>query len=162
MVIAIDPGNEQSAFVLIDTLNKEPLFFDKLYNDEMLMILEDRKYEKLVIEMISSYNMKVGASIFDTCVWVGRFIQKAVDRNIPFEIVYRKDVKKHFGVITRSKKKLPNADSQIRSELIKRYAKFDFKNGKGVANDQDTFYGFKADIWQAYALGVYYLEKDKD
>ena len=157
--MSIDPGSEQSAFVLIDTLNNEPLFFDKLYNDEMLMILENRKYEKLVIEMISSYGMKVGSSVFETCVWVGRFIQKAVERGIPYEIIYRKDVKKHFGV--KAKKDMPNADSQIRSELIKRYAKFDFKNGKGVANDQDTFYGFKADIWQAYALGITYLDKNK-
>ena len=155
-IIAIDPANEQSAFVIMDKENYQPMFFDKVYNDELIMILEDRKYDKLVIEMVSNYGLNVGASIFETCVWIGRFVQIAHSRNIPFEYIYRKDVKKHFGVITRSKEKLHNADSQIRTKLINRFGVV------GVKSNQGYFYGFKSDIWQSYAVGVTYLDRKKE
>lgn len=148
-IIAIDPANERSAFVMIDTVNYEPLFFDKVYNDEMLMILEDRTYDKLVIEMVASYGMAVGKTIFETCVWIGRFIQKAEERNIPYEFIYRKDVKINLCGSMKAK------DTNIRQALIDRFGVVGTKNDKGY------FYGFKSDIWSSYAVGCTYLDKLK-
>lgn len=53
-------------------------------------------------------------------------------------------------------------DSNIRQALIDRYAKHDFKNGKGVKKNPDTFYGVSKDVWQAIAVGVTYYELLKE
>ena len=43
-------------------------------------------------------------------------------------------------------------DSTIRQVLIDRFGNV------GTIKDKGWFYGFKADIWQAYALGVTYYD----
>lgn len=51
------------------------------------------KIDKLVIEMIASYGMPVGKEVFETCVWIGRFVELAKIQNIDVEYIYRKDKK---------------------------------------------------------------------
>lgn len=149
MIMAIDPANEQSAFCIINKENNEPIFFDKMYNDEMLMMLENRHFDFMAIEMVASYGMAVGKTVFETCVWVGRFIQLAHSRNIPYKFIYRKDVKMNLCGTMKAK------DSNIRQALIDRFGEV------GTKNNQGFFYGFKADIWSAFAVGITYLDNLK-
>ena len=139
-ILAIDPGNTESAYVLMD--NYKPIEFGKIPNNEMLDICDRYEYQKAVIEMIASYGMSVGKEVFETCVWIGRFSQITTD----FEYIYRKDVKMNLCGQTRAK------DSNIRQALIDRFGVVGTKANKGY------FYGFKADIWQSYAVGVTYLD----
>lgn len=154
LLFAIDPGDIQSAFVIIDE-NYCVHQKEKWENQRVLEFMQGFSPTKLVIEMIASYGMPVGREVFDTCVWIGRFTQAAIARGIPVEYIFRHEEKL---AICHS----PNAgDANIRRALIDRFAQHDLKSGKGTKKKPDFFYGFKADIWAAFAVGVTFLDKEK-
>lgn len=150
MILAIDPGNAESAYVLIDE-NYKPVEFAKVINEEMLKIIEKNKMANdVVIEMVASYGMAVGKEVFDTCVWIGRFFESSRNTNRTYTAkVYRKDVKLNLCGQTKAK------DSNIIQALKDRFG------DKGTKKNPGWFYGFSKDVWQAYALGVTYLDKQK-
>lgn len=154
-ILAIDPGNIESGYAVIEMPDFKLLEFGKVKNEELLADIEDRfvydtTIDAVAIEMVASYGMAVGKSVFDTCVWIGRFVQALANDGVDF--VYRKDEKMCLCGSMKAK------DSNIRQALIDRYAKHDFKNGKGVKKNPDTFYGVSKDVWQAIAVGVTYYE----
>jgi hypothetical protein len=151
-ILAIDPGNTESGFALINMPEFELLEFGKVSNEALLLGVPflAGKADSFAIEMVASYGMPVGKDVFETCVWVGRFIQAA---ETPYHFVYRKDEKLCLCNSLKAK------DSNIRQALIDRYAKFDFKNGKGTKKNPDTFYGVSKDVWQAIAVGVTHYER---
>ena len=168
-LLAIDPGNIESAYVLMD--GYKPVRFGKVPNDEMLRVLDVEsfdpegpfKYDEdpepylhVAIEMIASYGMPVGREVFDTCVWIGRFSQIAIANSLPVDYVYRADVKLNLCGSSRAK------DGNVRQALIDRFARHDTKNGKGTKKDPDWFYGFRADVWAAYAVGVTWMDGHKE
>lgn len=73
----------------------------------------------MAIEMIASYGMPVGKEVFDTCVWIGRFIEDMncipQDRITVTEYIYRKDEKMNICHSMKAK------DSNIRQALIDRF-----------------------------------------
>ena len=73
------------------------------------------EYDLLVIEMIASYGMAVGQTVFETCVWIGRFVEIASFNNIKFEYIYRKDEKMNLCYSMKAK------DRNIRQALIDRF-----------------------------------------
>jgi len=154
-VLAIDPGNTESGYAVIDSSNCQPLDVGKIPNEQLLDKLDrlDRgcaePIEHVSIEMIKSYGMPVGATVFETCVWIGRFAQ-VVDSygSLPWELVYRGDVKLHHCHNSGAK------DSNVVQALIDRFASGVRNRGKGTKDEPGWFYGFRADIWQAYALAV--------
>ena len=154
-ILAIDPGNIESGYAVIEMPDFKLLEFGKVKNEELLADIEDRfvydtTIDAVAIEMVASYGMAVGKSVFDTCVWIGRFVQALANDGVDF--VYRKDEKMCLCGSMKAK------DSNIRQALIDRYAKHDFKSGKGVKKNPDTFYGVSKDVWQAIAVGVTYYE----
>lgn len=158
MIFAVDPGNVQSGFAIIRMPDFALCEFGKVENEELLEMLERYSRANAVdvfaIEMVASYGMTVGKDVFETCVWIGRFIQAIHHKETA--LVYRKDEKMYLCGSPVAK------DSNIRQALIDRYATFDFKSGKGVKKNPDTFYGVSKDAWQAIAVGVTYYEKLKD
>jgi len=165
-VLAIDPGSEFSAYVVIDTKTYEPLTIGKVHNTDLLEFIDEyinainsSKYQiDTVIEMVASYGMAVGQTVFDTCVWVGRFVE-ANDWEV--DLMYRKDVKKAFNKDLPKGEKVTN-DSSIINYLANRFAPNEPNRGKGKKDSPSWFYGFKADIWQAYAVGVAYIDGIKE
>ncbi len=153
MIIAIDPGNIRSAYCIIDDSLK-PIEFNKLDNGAMLGFVAGyhEGIDTVVIEKVASYGMPVGAEVFETCIWIGRFTE-AARRTYNVEYVFRIDEKLDICHDSRAK------DANIRRALIDRFATHDFKNGKGTKDRPDWFYGFVADVWAAYAVGVTYMDK---
>lgn len=152
-LLAIDPGNTESGYCLMDTETMQPIEFGKIPNKELEDLLANMSgIGQVVIEKIASYGMAVGREVFDTCVEIGRLSMIAEMMRIPCGYVYRKDEKLTICGSPRAN------DSNIRRALIDRFATHDFKNGKGTKADPDWFYGFKADVWAAYAVGVTWRE----
>lgn len=153
-ILAIDPGNIESGYVLLwhdGQEIKEILLAGKVPNGKILEIIERECNYDLAVEMIASYGMPVGKEVFDTCTWIGRFEQVA-GADTPIKRIYREDEKINLCGTKRAK------DANIRQALIDRFARFDFKNGKGKKDNQDFFYGFKADMWAAMAVAVTYFD----
>ena len=157
MIFAVDPGNTHSGFAIIRMPDFALCEFGKVENEELLIMLDSYSRAKVVdafaIEMVASYGMAVGKDVFETCVWIGRFIQAIHPKESTF--VYRKDEKLCLCGSLKAK------DSNIRQALIDRYAKFDFKSGKGVKKKPDTFHGVSKDVWQSIAVGVTYYENQQ-
>lgn len=145
-IFAIDPGSVKSAYVVVDE-NLKPLNFGIIENKELLETITYFKYCDFAIEMIASYGMPVGKEVFETCLWIGRFNQVISTFNKEPYFIYRKDEKMAICYDMRAR------DSNIRQALIDRFGVVGTKKNKG------WFYGFKKDIWQAYAVAVTYHDK---
>ncbi len=151
-VLAIDPGNTESAYVLIGS-DYRPAYFDKMPNEDLRSALRYNALgnaDHIAIEMVASYGMSVGADVFETCVWIGRFAESLhVRTGQPPLLVKRHPVKMHLCHNTTAR------DSNIKQALVDRFASGVRNHGKGTKADPGWFYGFHRDIWQAYALAVY-------
>lgn len=147
-ILAIDPGNIQSAYVFMSD-DYRPLQFGKVVNEDLLEMLTEPycncpKFDMVVIEKMSSYGMPIGAEVLDTCEWIGRYQQAA---RVPAIKICRKDVKKAICGGKRGN------DSTVMAALQDRFG------GKGTKQAKGWFYGFHADVWSAYAVGTTYLDR---
>lgn len=155
-ILAIDPGPKESAYVVLDE-NLKPIEFGKIPNDELnekINAGEFNKCEHVAIEMIASYGMSVGKEVFDTCVWIGRFYE-SLNFMIAYckpAYIYRKDEKMNLCHSMKAN------DATIKQALVDRFAYGVSNHGKGSKKEKGWFYGFKADVWAAYAVGVTYSD----
>lgn len=156
MILAIDPGSTESAYVILDE-NLKPIEFAKIDNEDILDCINSgdfKKVDKIAIEMIASYGMAVGKEVFDTCVWIGRFYEKLNNCSIAnIQFIYRKDEKMNLCHSMKAN------DATIKQALVDRFAYGVRNHGKGTKKEPGWFYGFKADCWAAYAVGVTYFDK---
>jgi len=152
MLLAIDPGTTQTGWVLVDQENYPPKIelCGITPNPEMLDNIDFGLLsgsDQLYIEMIASYGMPVGKTVFETCVWIGRFQQAF---NAPDEAVYiyRKDVEMFLCNNSRAK------DNNIRQAIIDLYPATGGGKIKqiGIKNKPGPLFGVRGDIWAA--LGV--------
>jgi len=153
-VLAIDPGNEQSAYCIYDGDTKQTHASGKSPNTNLLFGLGAyycADVKVMAIEMIACYGMPVGKTVFETCVWIGRFVQQWAGE---YKFVYRRDVKLHLCNSARAK------DSNVRQALIDRFPATG--GGKtpqiGTKKQQGPLYGFKADMWAALSVAITYAE----
>ena len=145
-ILAIDPGSEQSAVLRYEVESRAVDCAGILSNEEVLKVLLPlgRHQTRLAVEMIACYGMPVGKEVFETCVWIGRFLQ-AWDGTA--ELVYRREVKLHLCDSARAK------DANVRQALIDR-----FGPGKdraiGKKASPGPLFGFKADLGAALGVAV--------
>jgi len=136
-ILAIDPGTEQSGFVVWDGTVVEAGFID---NQSLRHRLTERSFggaSICAIEMIASYGMPVGREVFETCVWIGRFVERV---GMPAHLVYRKDIKIHLCGTAKAK------DGNIRQALIDKHGK------QGTKKEPGPTYGVSGHLWAALAV----------
>ena len=164
-ICAIDPANEKSAYVICGAYDLKPICLGKNTNELMYCEIGEHIgnlcYESgrmfgnvdfvIVIEDIENLGGIVGRSVFDTCKWIGKLEDRFTRAGYQVEMVRRSQERKIIcpGVYHAK-------DANIRAALVERFAPYEFNYGKGTKKVPGWFYGFRADIWQAYAVAVTY------
>jgi hypothetical protein len=152
-VLAIDPGPKESAWIVWDSARpvaavafgfdpNEDLIFR--VNDPVC-VCGDTIPNAMAIEMVQSFGMAVGAEVFETVYWIGRFCQAWEPK--PFTRVFRKDVKMHLCGTHRAK------DPNIRQALIDRFGP------PGTKKEKGRTYGISGHLWSALAVAVTFCDK---
>lgn len=149
IILAIDPGNQQSALVWYDPEARRVVDKMKIPNDLAIEHLEGNRgtADHLAIEMAESFGAKVWDQVFTTVLWTGRFVQAW---NRSFTLVTRREVK--LSLVNSGKAK----DAQIRNCLIDRWGGKD--RAIGTRADPGPLHGITADCWQALAIAVTYSD----
>lgn len=155
-MIAIDPGDVESAWVYLDPTTRAVNYWAKEPNEVVLDRLgvwaHANEKVPLAIEMIASYGMPVGKEVFETCVWIGQFEQRWCDRGgPPPRRVYRREVKMHLCGNNSAK------DSNVRQALIDMYGPGK-ERAVGLKATPGPLYGLSGDGWAALGVAVTALD----
>lgn len=152
-LLSIDPAPTESGYCIVDMETYKPIEFGKISNYRIMGRIEDAGFDECCIEMIGHYGtgMPAGKTVYDTCIWIGRFIQCLHHERpcVNAELIMRATVK--TGICGQAKAK----DANVIQALKDRFG------DKGTIKHKGFFFGFHSDIWQAFALGVYYLDTMK-
>lgn len=155
-ILAIDPGNKQSAYVVLEERRVDVARIGArgiLPNETVLDIISRsvnavddegcHDIDAVVIEMIQCFGMAVGAEVFETVFWIGRFFEASP---VHAHRVNRMEVKMHLCGHPRAK------DPNIRQALI------DKLGAPGKKSQPGPTFGISADMWAALGVGVTWLE----
>lgn len=140
VVVGVDPGTDKSAFAMFDG---REVVQHGIWDNEHLLGHPLWQRQQVFCEMIASYGMAVGASVFSTCIWIGRFLQNASVQGGNVSLVFRRDVKLHLCNSPRAK------DANVRQALIDRLGPQGTKKAPGPT------YGVRSHEWAALAVAVY-------
>jgi hypothetical protein len=166
-VLAIDPGNEESAWVVYQLYGNGrgvPVAFAIEPNEAVRKRFgayeSDDAFkfpiDYLAIEMVASFGMAVGREVFETVRWIGRFEEAWNSRHEsmgpPAIMVYRSEVKMHLCGNNTAK------DSNIRCALVDRYGPGKEK-AIGKKATPGPLYGISNDVWSALAIAVTWSDK---
>ena len=167
-ILAIDPGSEQSAYVMWDT-ERHDFVIDGGIGDEAGLPIDEKAIlpneemhnvvsraiinigiELIAIEMIQSYGHAVGRSTFQTILFIGSIMQAAgyemavVPTVIPVRLYARTTIKGALGGC--------KTDADVRQAIRQRY---------GEARKGEKLEGVVKDIWSALALAIVLDENSK-
>lgn len=138
-ILAIDPGTTQSGWVVFD--GRRVLGSGVLPNAAMLAQVAKVQADRLAIEKIEAMGMAVGAEVFETVHWSGRFLQAWREPD-KVQRVTRRQVK--LGLCGNMRAKDPN----IRQALI------DMLGEPGTKKAPGPTYGVTSHAWAALAVAV--------
>lgn len=148
-ILAIDPGPKESAFVLMR--DSTIIQFGKYANEALIRFINSTAVPNVcVIEQIRSYGMAVGAEVFDTCVWSGRFCQAfGADR---VHWLPRLTVKTHLCHSAKAN------DGNIRQAILDRFGGKEVAIGKKA--NPGPLYGVSGDVWAALAVALTWMDRN--
>lgn len=149
-ILAIDPGPTRSAYLELNGAGGivEYGVHDNEELVEFLAATSVDRYDVVVIERVQSYGMPVGAEVFETVFWSGRFAQALSPAKV--ERMSRKTVATAICGSARAK------DANVRQALIDRFG------GKeaaiGLKKTPGPLYGVTGDVWSALAIALAYAD----
>ena len=152
MIFAIDPGTTESAWVQF--VDGRPRRFGKDLNVVVLREVDESRGHgnDLVIEWVQSFGMPVGAEVFETCYWAGRFAEAFA----PHEAhrLKRTTIKGHICGSARAK------DANVRAALIERFGPTKAE-AVGTKKKPGPLYGIKGDVWSALAVAMTFADAER-
>lgn len=159
-LLAVDPGSQESGFVEYDPRANAILEHGTIANNQLLARCYRRRSlageHHLVLEMVDVFGM-AGRTVFQTCVWIGRFIEGWGARD--FTTLTRHDVKMHLCHTKRSD------DSMVRAALIERWGGEAVAiGGKGKGKKKTPrgpLHGVATHAWSALAVAVTWTDAQK-
>lgn len=151
-LLAIDPGPTESALLLYNTTTKRPVAWEKLPNT-CCWPTWAWTADRLAVEQVASYGMPVGAEVFETCVWTGRYIERWYHHHETHPVrVTRKQVMVHVCGSARGN------DATLRMALIDRYGGKERAVGRKAS--PGPLYGMNVDHRAALGVAITATEKD--
>jgi len=152
VIYAIDPGPSKSAVVTWDGVAIGAA--QEMENQVLLQALRwtlpenplpDREGGAAIlsIEKVASYGMPVGAMVFETVWWSGRFAEAwfGTTGGIVARVEFS-DVRLHLCRVRNAK------ESNVRRAILDRFGPPGTKKARGLT------YGLKGHCWSAFALAV--------
>lgn len=160
LILGIDPSCKDSAYCFC-TADLKPLAFDKVLNkdfintvnEEMRKHLKDGMTLKVAIEDMENFGSPVGRTTFDTLKFVGRIDYWFELEGIDAQMIFRHEERMTICHSPRAN------DAIVKQALIDRFAPYTSNYGKGTKKEPGFFYGFRADVWMAFAVAVTYHDK---
>lgn len=158
MIYAIDPGTTQSALVIYDQRMKAIVSATTLPNDQINQRLRERTPrfigDTLVIEKVASFGMPVGAEVFETVWWSGRFAETWLRESKDFA---------RFGQLTRNTIKthlcrsVKAKDANIRQAILDRFGS---EKAIAIGNKKNPgpLYGVVGHEFAALAVALTWVE----
>lgn len=152
-VFAIDAGNKDSGYAILES--KSSLLriegvptFGKISNGELLLVISRWIGEvDFAIEFPYPKNSVVPYEVFEMAAWVGRMEQVIIQSGEKSARIFRHREK---SVMCRSGSA---TDAQIRAAVI------DLMGGKGTPSNPGPTFGVTADVWQAIAVGITFIQE---
>ena len=149
VLVAVDPGTVQSAYcVYTHGLEPKDMEAGIVANRDLERRLGELAEEldstpSILLEMIECFGMAVGASTFETAVWIGRFIAAWGEQ---YALTGRRAVKLALCKTAKAK------DANVRQALIDRHGPLGRKKEPGPT------YGYRRDLWSALGVATAYAD----
>lgn len=148
-ILGLDPGPERTGIVGVEAVDgaiQRVQFAGTYPNPEVRALLRHTPADVVALEMIASYGMPVGASTFETCVWIGRFEETIDNRPDASQIrrmrFTRPQVQRGLCFSTRARA------ANIRQALI------DLIGPVGTKKAPGPLYGVTTHAWSALAIAT--------
>jgi hypothetical protein len=149
LIYAIDPGRLESGWMLWDASGRRVIRCGIDPNETLSRILIEEGQgprRPLFVEMMACYGKAVGQEVFETAVWIGRFIEIWSILDQPWHLVYRVKIKAHHC------HRASVTDANINQALRDKYGVVGTKKNPG------PLWGVKKHIWSALAIATYAAE----
>lgn len=152
LIMGVDPGPNQSACAIWNTLNQQIVNYGQYPNNEFRTIVKNFNHNNCVdicvIEDMAFYGKVQNRESFETLKFIGRLQEIFLNNH---SLVYFPDIAYHFCNSRRGVK-----TSHINAVLTDRFG------GKGTKKKPGLLWGIREHIWSALAVCIYWADITRD